>query len=236
VGIERQVVDRRKFNAGASYCHNLRQIDFEAAMQDVYDFLFDVNSHLALRGLPRLDDTLRQAIMSGMLSDMLTASMAKHSRNLVVNRFHNGHPDLVVGGMYPGDSVKSGSDGVEIKTTLKKGGAVDTHGARDQWMCVFVYSVDRTTEPAIDRAALKFTEIYLSAVTIADFTARDRNTAIGTRTANIAGEGLARFRENWIYKDLMPTRPGTRSLRRSPAPAKAALRSRSEAADSQPRP
>ena len=41
------------------------------AMQDVYDFFFDVNSHLLAKGLQRLDDMLRPAIMSGLLSDML---------------------------------------------------------------------------------------------------------------------------------------------------------------------
>ncbi len=47
--------------------------------------------------------------------------------------------DLVVKGVYPNDAVKAGTEGVEIKTTRKSGGAVDTHGARDQWMAVFVY-------------------------------------------------------------------------------------------------
>ena len=98
-------------------------------MQDVYDFFFDVNSHLIARGLERLDEMLRPAIMSGVLSDMLTASLAKHSRVLTENNYHNGHPDLVVQGVYSNNAVKAGSDGVEIKTTRKKGGAVDTHGA-----------------------------------------------------------------------------------------------------------
>ena len=52
-------------------------------MQDVYDFLFDVNIHLVGKGLERLDDMLRKANMSGMLSDRLTSStgsMARPSR------------------------------------------------------------------------------------------------------------------------------------------------------------
>ena len=65
-------------------------------MQDVYDFFHDVNSHLVGKGLERLDDMLRPAIMSGVLSDMLTASLAKHSRVLTENTYFNGHPDLVV--------------------------------------------------------------------------------------------------------------------------------------------
>ena len=112
------------------------------AMQDAYDFFFDVNSHLTGKGLQHLDDMLRPAIMSGLLSDMLTASLASHSRALVENEYFNGHPDLIVQGVYPDNAVKAGTEGMEIKTTRKAGGAVDTHGAREQWMCVFVYKVD----------------------------------------------------------------------------------------------
>jgi len=76
--------------------------------------------------------------MSGVLSDMVTASLAKHSRVLVQNRYFNGHPDLIVQGIYPNNSIRAGAEGIEIKTTRKAGGAVDAHGARAQWMCVFV--------------------------------------------------------------------------------------------------
>ena len=53
---------------------------------------------------------LRPALMSGLLSDMLTASLAKHSRSLAVNTYFNGHPDLVVRGIYPNNAAKSGDD------------------------------------------------------------------------------------------------------------------------------
>lgn len=127
------------------------------AMQDVYDFFFDVNSLFLEKGLPRLDDILRLANMSGLISDMLTTSLAKHSRSLVQNAYFNGHPDLLVRGKYANDSAKAGEDGIEIKTTRKSGGAVDTHGGRDQWLCVFVYQVDATTEPAQSRHPVRFT-------------------------------------------------------------------------------
>lgn len=139
------------------------------AMQDVYDFFFDVNSHLTAKGLQRLDDMLRPAIMSGLLSDMLTASLAKHSRVLTENKYFNGHPDLIAQGVYADNAVKAGTEGVEIKTTRKAGGAVDTHGAREQRMCVFVYTVDTNSEPAMGRKPMTFTEVYLCQVTIDDF-------------------------------------------------------------------
>lgn len=137
--------------------------------------------------------------MSGLLSDMLTTSLAKHSRTLVENDYFNGHPDLVVRGVYADNMVKAGSEGVEIKTTRKAGGAVDTHGARNQWMCVFVYRVDAKTEPAVDRRPMEFTEVYLGQVAIEDFR-RNPRSELGTRTATLHARGIEKLRGNWIYR------------------------------------
>jgi hypothetical protein len=197
--IAREQVSSTGFNPEVVLPYELRLKDFELTMQDVYDFFFDVNSHLIAKGLPRLDDTLRPAILSGLLSDMLTASMAKHSRSLTENHYHNGHPDLIVRGVYANDAIKSGVEGVEIKTTRNRGGAVDTHGARDQCMCVFVYEVDCKTEPAVARAPLRFLEVYLGHVTVTDFR-RNERSELGTRTATLHREGIAKLRQNWVYR------------------------------------
>ncbi|MCY3693261.1 MAG: hypothetical protein OXI54_04300 [Chloroflexota bacterium] len=84
--ISRNVVDQTKFNPSSNFPYQLRIADFVSAMQDVYDFFYDVNSNLAGKRLQRLDDMLRPAIMSGVLSDMVTASLAKHSRVLTENK------------------------------------------------------------------------------------------------------------------------------------------------------
>jgi hypothetical protein len=200
MSVVRRTPDPARFNPNIALPFELRLDDFRLAMQDVYDFLFDVNQALVSRGLERLDDMLRPANMSGMVSDMLTASLAKHSRSLVVNAHHNGHPDLLVKGMYPNNATKSGEAGVEIKSTLKRGGAVDTHGGRDQWMCVFVYAIDNKTEPAIERAAMVFREVYLGQVGVEDFRRNERSD-LGTRTSTLHAEGIARLRKSWVYLD-----------------------------------
>lgn len=187
------------FNKLCKFPFNLRSDDFRMAMQDVYDFFHDMNVLLEEKGLERLDDTLRPAIMSGVLSDMLTASLGKHSRSLTANTYHNGHPDLVVKGKYAKNAVKAGSEGLEIKTTRKPGGAVDTHGARTQWLCVFVYKVDSTTEPAVARNPMKFTEVYLGFVDARAFR-RNERSELGTRTATLGKDGLVKFRQNWVYR------------------------------------
>ena len=63
--ITRNAVDEAKFNHAAGLPYELRLRDFQMAMQDVYDFFYDVNAHLTAEGLQRLDDMLRPAIMSG---------------------------------------------------------------------------------------------------------------------------------------------------------------------------
>jgi hypothetical protein len=197
--LKREEPDATAFNQDVRLPYNLRLKDFELAMQDVYDFFHDVNRLMLEKSLERLDDTVRPAIMSGLLSDMLTASLAKHSRSLTQNCYFNGHPDLVVKGAYPRDCVKAGEEGIEIKTTRKVGGAVDTHGARNQWMCVFVYKIDNETEPARERAPMRFTEVYLGQVTQEDFRRNERGV-LGTRTATLHSQGIAKLRQNWVYR------------------------------------
>lgn len=199
MSILRNQVDTTKFNDGTVLPYELRREDFHLAMQDVYDFFFDVNTGLVDRGLERLDDLLRPAIMSGLLSDMLTASLARHCRALTENKYFNGHPDLVMKGVYAGNSAQAGAEGVEIKTTRKAGGAVDTHGARDQWMCVFVYQVDNQTEPTAKRGPMKFTEVYLGKVSVEDFRKNARGE-LGTRTATLHAAGIKKLRTSWVYR------------------------------------
>jgi hypothetical protein len=196
--LRHQEIVRSAFNSNATLPYELRLKDFEMAMQDVYDFFHDVNQLLLSKGLHRMDDMMRPAAMSGMISDMLTASMAKHARALAENKHFNGHPDLLLNGKYSNNSVKSGSEGVEIKSTRKAGGAVDTHGAREQWMCVFVYETDHKTEPVVMREPMRFTEVYLAHVVPNDFRKNARGE-LGTRTATLDRAGIQKLRANWIY-------------------------------------
>lgn len=47
--IVRNIVNRANLNAAAVLPYELRIEDFQMAMQDVYDFFFDVNAHLFCR-------------------------------------------------------------------------------------------------------------------------------------------------------------------------------------------
>ncbi|MBI3977590.1 MAG: hypothetical protein HY331_05320 [Chloroflexi bacterium] len=199
IAIQRAKPDRSKLNQAAILPYQLRPIDFEMAMQDVYDLLFDINTALVSRDLPRLEETVRPAIFSGIMSDALAASLARHSRVLTINRFHNGHPDLIPAGRYPNDAVQAGDEGVEVKAT-KGRGAVDTHGAREAWLCVFRYEVDSTTQPVMNRAPTRLVEILLARLTRDDYRRNPRGE-LGTRTASPNEQGMRKLRANWVYRE-----------------------------------
>jgi hypothetical protein len=55
---KRETVHPNAFNPNAELPFELRLKDFEIAMQDVYDFFYDVNLLFQKKGLPRLDDEL----------------------------------------------------------------------------------------------------------------------------------------------------------------------------------
>jgi hypothetical protein len=65
-------------------------------------------------------------------------------------------------------------------------------------MCAFVYETDHVTEPAEKRQPMKFTEVYLGHVTVADFRRNERGE-LGTRTATLGADGIKKLRSNWVY-------------------------------------
>ena len=117
----RESVDVTCFNNDLVLPYALRVQDFQMAMQDVYDFLHDVNNHLVNRACGAWSRCCDRRPSPGILSDMLTASLANHSRSLTENQHFNGHPDLLVRGTYPGDAEPAGEEGVEVKCTKKAG-------------------------------------------------------------------------------------------------------------------
>ena len=117
---------------------------------------------------------------------------------LTQNLYHNGHPDLIPAGRYAADAIASADQGVEIKVT-RSTGAVDSHGARPGWVCVFRYQVDSTTEPTVDRVPTAISEILLAQLGQADFRTNQRG-ALGTRTASPNRDGLKKLRANPVYQ------------------------------------
>lgn len=199
--IKKARVNRGAFNAKATLPYSLRLADFEMAMDDVYVMLWNVNEALTSRGLLRIEESVRGAVFSGLLSDVISAALAKHSLGLVRNQYPaNPHPDLLPVGRYTDGSAQSAHDGVEVKVTKKPGGGVDMHGDRPAWYAIFRYAVDYETQPVITRAPTRFTNVWLAKLTAADFRKNPRGP-LGTRTASPDRGGLAKLRAAWVYND-----------------------------------
>jgi hypothetical protein len=166
--ITRNTVRAEPLNHSAEFPYELRLKDFELALQDVYDFFVGVNGHPTAKGLRRLDDMLlpqscRRAIghANGQSCQARKSAYAEQLLQRPSRSRSARHLSCQL--------RKSRTKGIAIKANRNRGGAVDTHGTRYQWMGVFVYGIDTKTELAIDRAPMTFTEIYLGRVTAEDF-------------------------------------------------------------------
>lgn len=199
--MKRGKVNENGFNDDLDLPYALRLDVFRVVMEDIYDLLNNLNSGLVERGLLPFENSVRGAIYSGMLSDLLTEALASHAVGLVKNTYNNGHPDLLPAGRYVGDAEQAAEDGVEVKVTKNKSGAVDMHSDRPAWYCVFRYVGDYTTEPIVDREPTRFTNIWLAQFEAKDFRKNERGPR-GTRTATLDRAGLEILRANWLYRDL----------------------------------
>jgi len=180
--------------------YSLKTRHFKQAITDLYEFFQAINSVLARDiGLDWHEHLFRPAAVSNIVSDFMQAALARHSPALVMNRFHNGHPDLIPSNTYENDSIKAGSEGLEIKATKRS--VADTHGARDGWICQFNYWVDHRTTVRDKRHPTIITRVFVAKIDKSAFRRNPRMTPIGTHTSTLNRDGLAQLRGGVIYKD-----------------------------------
>lgn len=194
-------VNPHGFVPGVTLPYGLRTNDFFSAMDDIYVAIDSINSGLQSRGLLRIEESVRGANFTALLSDLMVVALSKHALGLTKNMYSNGHPDLIQPGQHPDNAAQAASHGVEVKVTRGRGPAVDAHGARGAWWCVFRYAVDSETQPIINRAPTRFTHIWLAQLTGADFRDNPRHTPLGTRTSSPNRQGATKLRAGLVYLD-----------------------------------
>ena len=203
----------RGFNHGLKLPYGLRVAEVRAAIEEIYDFLHNVNRFLTERGWDRLEETLMAATFSGVISEMVVQSTSKQSASLVRNEYHNGRPDLLPEGIYPNDAVLQGREGIEVKASRNDSGW-QGHNVESGWIMVFQYAVDLQTEPVEDRRPTTFVRVLIARLSENDwgFSGR-RGASRRTPTASILRSGMEKLSVNPLYLD--PTyEPGRRSGRR----------------------
>ncbi len=198
--VERPNVHPRGFNHQLSLPYGLRVAEVRAAMEDIYDFLHNVNRFLTEKGWDRLEEILEAATFSGVLSELAVQSTSRQSASLVKNQFHNGRPDLLPIGTYPGDAVLQGGQGIEVKASRHE--SWQGHNIESGWIMIFQHQVDTQTQPIENRQPTRFVRVLIAQLQEEDwsFSGR-RGTSRRTPTASILRSGKEKLLANPLYLD-----------------------------------
>jgi hypothetical protein len=193
----------QNFNAAARIPFDVSVEHIFQAMVDFTDFLRTVDTELVRKQMSRLEDMLMPANFSSMVGEFITSNLPKHCPTIAKNAYHNGHPDLLPAGKYPGNSAQQvGADGIEVKASRYKKGW-QGHNPEDVWLMVFVFDGGRPADVRTVRAMtrFRFLAVYGALLERTDWQFAGRSqTSRRTITATVLPSGFEKMAENWIYK------------------------------------
>jgi len=191
------------FNSACLLPYGLTTEHIHKAMVDFIDFLGFINQQLHTKNIPRLETFLMPANFSSMVGEFMNMSMPKYCSNLVKNRYHNGHPDLIPTGMFPDNSVQYAPDGLEVKGSRHKSGW-QGHNPEDVWLMVFYFDSNTANDEGkgIAPKPFQFRGVYAAQLEKDDWNFSGRSaTSRRTITASVNRNGLQKMRANRIYED-----------------------------------
>jgi hypothetical protein len=173
------------------------------AMLDFTDFLRTVDTELARKKMSRLEDMRMPANFSSMVGEFITSNLPKHCPTIAKNTYHNGHPDLLPAGKYPGNAAQHvGSDGIEVKASRYKKGW-QGHNPEDVWLMVFVFEGGRPSDAHTvkEMTRFRFLAVYGALLKKTDWQFAGRSqTSRRTITATVLPSGFEKMEKNWIYR------------------------------------
>lgn len=193
------IVEPICFNPKAKFPYGLTVAAVRKSMEAFIDFLGFLNRQLLTRELPRIEMLMMPANFSSLVGEFVVTSIPKHCPGLVKNRFHNGHPDLIPTGRYPGDLILHAQDGIEVKAS-RYSGAWQGHNPEKCWLMVFVFQANSSSAHDAEPVPFRFRSVYLARLKESDWRFSGRSeTSRRTITASVTKSGEAKLRKNWIY-------------------------------------
>jgi hypothetical protein len=192
----------KEFNPKALIPYGCKIEHIRKAMVEFLDFLGFVNQQLATRKILRLESFLMPANFSSMVGEFMTAAIPKYCPSLVKNRYHNGHPDLLPKGKFPGDSILHAAEGIEVKASRHRSGW-QGHNPENVWLMVFVFDANtmRDVAQGIGPKPFRFIKVVGAQLDKEDWAFSGRSAASRrTITASVTRTGFEKMDANWIYR------------------------------------
>lgn len=190
------------FNTTAAIPYDCTIDQIRRTMQEFLDFLGFINAQLNSRSIARFESMLSPANFSSMVGEFAVSTLPKHCPTLVANRFHNGHPDLLPAGLFPGEALQHGAEGIEVKGSRYPRGW-QGHNPEDCWLMVFVFDASRPADRGknVPPRSFGFRRVYLGRLVKSDWTFSGRKEGSRrTITASVNPSGYAKMTANWVYR------------------------------------
>jgi hypothetical protein len=142
------------------------------------------------------------ANFSSIVGEFMGATIPKYCRTIVRNKYHNGHPDMLPAGKYPGDSMQHAGEGIEIKAS-RHGSGWQGHNPEDVWLMVFVFESNASRDGGLGIApkSFGFVKVVGALITKDDWMFSGRSeTSRRTITASVKRSGFEKMESNWVYR------------------------------------
>ncbi len=190
------------FNPRAKIPYGMTIEHLQKAMNEFTSFLGFINSQLNTKKIDRLEAFLMPANFSSIVGEFMAAAIPKHCKTLSRNNYHNGHPDLVPTGQYPGNSAQHAHAGIEIKGSRHVSGW-QGHNAEDVWLMVFVFDSNTSSDASkgVSQKPFRFVKVVGALLQKSDWNFSGRSeTSRRTITASINRSGFEKMETNWLYR------------------------------------
>jgi hypothetical protein len=193
------------FNPAATLPYGLTTAHIQSGMEEFLIFLGFINGQLGTKGIHRLESFMMAANFSSLVGEFMGATIPKTCTTLVKNRYHNGHPDLLPAGKFPGNAMQHGTEGIEIKAS-RYGRGWQGHNAEDAWLMVFVFDsntsqLDKETNETQAPRPFHFVKVVGAQIAKSDWLFSGRSkTSRRTITASVTRSGYKKMEANWVYR------------------------------------
>jgi hypothetical protein len=191
-------LEEEYLNHSATLPYGLTVSEIVNAVAETYRLFGGLNDYLERAGFRPMEELLLGNSLSGIISELLVKNIARSSKSMIANLKVGGHPDLLPKNCYSTNLVLKGKEGIEVKTSIQKGGW-QGHNPEDCWLMVFRYAIGKTKSGEI--VPLTFLEILCAKLTKQDWSFSGRKGASRrTPTASITSAGVEKLRSNFLYR------------------------------------